>query len=284
MKEFSVLFVRRSLILYVASLVLLCVFVDRNAAAINYLNYLKGCEEYLQRFNNDHIRFNQQKFVEGVLYYKKLAEYVPAFKAIAYANLGFCYCYLNEYAKAREAYRKAVEAAPGLYTARLDIGLICIISRDFKVALDFLSSSDALIPETERYYQQLAKTFQDEGKIDTYFQIQQLIGRLNFDKVTLPYNLGYVHFMLGNYQEAIVQFTRAIIEKKNFAYAYYYRGLCWRTLGRKDLYEKDSQVALVLKNDVKEVQKEDANILRLHFSIPFLLPVISTQESDNKKI
>ena len=78
-----------SWVLYSLCALLLVSNVNKDTALLNHLNFLKDTDSYLQEFYAGERPIFAEKFKEGILYYKKLADFFPNFKTYAYSNMGF---------------------------------------------------------------------------------------------------------------------------------------------------------------------------------------------------
>ncbi len=83
-------------------------------------------------------------------------------------------------------------------------------------------------------------------KYDEAKRALQRAAELGFDPTLVAYQRGVNAFLAEKWSEAEDAFTAALEEDDRFAYAYFYRGLVWSKLGRKDnmLLDLDTFVKL----------------------------------------
>ena len=74
----------------------------------------------------------------------------------------------------------------------------------------------------------------------------------------IPYQIGVTRAFQQSWQAALDQLSRAIELDSGLAYAYYYRGLCYDKLGRKDLLVNDMERFLALAPNAPEAEQARA--------------------------
>ena len=262
--------IKRTAAFYILAAIFLGVFVNVNLARANYLNSFRESEDYLQRFADGKQGFDERKFKDCVFYYQKLAKFLPLYKALAYGNLGFCYFYLNDFAKSIEYYKKAVKDEPGLYTLYLDLSEICLKLNDFKSAAKLLYNCLLMIPTTEDSYGELAKSLTQKGRNDLSLQVQGLILSAKEDYAEANDRLGYVFYVSKNYNDALSYFKEAIALNPENIQAYYYHYLCLRALGKKEEYARDAQMILIMKKKYKIDNSQNQRAIKLHLNIKLM--------------
>lgn len=74
----------------------------------------------------------------------------------------------------------------------------------------------------------------------------------------IPYQIGVTRAFQQSWQAALDQLNRAIELDSGLAYGYYYRGLCYDKLGRKDLLVNDMERFLLLAPNAPEAEQARA--------------------------
>ena len=154
---------KRSLVLYVVIGLIFYFSIDRQYLQYERLNYLKDRDGYLERFANGEVPFNEEKLRHAKNYFKESIKILP-FRSLAYADLGFCYFYLNEIPKSLDAYRKAIAGDPNWYSFYFDLGLICLKAGASHTAVDFFEESLKLLPQNQAAFKQMAEVYAQSGQ------------------------------------------------------------------------------------------------------------------------
>lgn len=256
--------VQRCWVLYLIAGVILFFFVDSSVARLNRLNHLKQVEHQIKSFEQGLAPLNTEELRWAVRYYRELLRFFPPSDLI-YGNLGFCYYYLKDYAKALEAYQKAVSLEPHVYFYYWDMGVISFQVGDMKTALSFFETSLKLMPATVVYYERLTERLPEKNKYMVSL-VEYLKNRAVADEERVYYYGGLANFLLGDYQQAVVYFSKAIVLDPNDISAYYYRGLSLEKLGHEQQKRQDFQKVSYLKSRGIEEGRDLTDDFRPHLN------------------
>ncbi len=263
---FSHIFLRRTLFLYALGMLVLAFSVDYNRARLVHLDNVKPIEGYFEKFSENKISYDRQRFQDGVRYFQKVLEILPSFEALAYSHLGFCYFYLGDVSQAVAMYQKAIEMKPYLYTLPYDMALISLRRGDYRNALKFITGSAALLDSNEQYFLELSRQFQQMGKPDLALLSQKSLKKLKDDKKNFPYFFGVIHYHLKDFAAAVSFLNTAIKNIPDFPQAYYYRGQSYNELKQPAQSRIDLLKASYLKNQAENSGRIKEEIFRLHFN------------------
>ncbi|MFL7794271.1 MAG: tetratricopeptide repeat protein [Anaerolineae bacterium] len=211
-----------------------------------------------------------QAFLENYLAAKQDLEfYVAAVQddPEAWYNLGICHRYLGEDQQAIECYSKAIELDPTHTWALINRGNVYISMAEYEQALaDYKSAleygaipaayrgcGDAyygledydqaiinyqraieLLPNYADAYGGLARTYLAQGRHEEAVEVANQALTLAPGSANSPIILqtrGRAYYELGNYEQAILDFTR-IIETHPSVMDYYYRGIAYQANGQ----------------------------------------------------
>lgn len=188
---------RRTILLYLFAFVITALSFNRQVADINYLNYLKDIEDYLQDVAAGKAVVDQARISEGIRYYQKVLKVMPK-NAYAFGNMGFCSFYLNDYKEAAAYYQKAITLEPGEYTFYTDLGDICFLTKNFKDAVTFYGNSLALLPNSEAYYWQVAKSLHGVGRDNFAAQFARLAMQAKVDRGRISEKLADIRLLTSD--------------------------------------------------------------------------------------
>ena len=148
----------------------------------------------------------------------------------------------GQYSEGFKLLNKAVEISPVQNLGYRGFVKLYML-HDFNGAINDFLRLDTLTPGVtdapwgEDIYHVIGLSYKQLGELDSakkYFDIsiQKKTGLLGEDWVDVKTFLyyGIVEFELGNYQESIELFNKAISYSKKFSEAYYYRGLAYQRL------------------------------------------------------
>jgi len=83
----------------------------------------------------------------------------------------------------------------------------------------------------------------------------QAAGSAGFDTAMVKYQMGLSHAFQQQWQESVDLLNAALGADSGFAHAYYYRGLCWDKLGRKDKMLSDLDRFVSLAPNAPEAER-----------------------------
>ena len=137
-----------------------------------------------------------------------------------YNNIALCYANLKDYDKAEKNYLKALELNPKL--PQVYINLL-------------------------RHY--LARFYMEDARLDLAIDELENILEKQPDNFDVYYDLGRVHFELGNYASAIENFENVLEYKNENPWIYYYLG---------EAYEANDEIDKALSNFLKAIAHNDS--------------------------
>ena len=81
------------------------------------------------------------------------------------------------------------------------------------------------------------------------------------DHKSANYNLGYINYLMGNFELAIQFFSTASFSNPNYSAAYYGIGLCYKEIGKQELAKENFEKVLSLEPE-DELAQIELNKLR----------------------
>lgn len=185
--------------------------------------------------------------------YEQSIEYADAalkrnmYAAEAYYLKGMIFYEKKDTAKAISSFITAIEQESNYYEAYIQLGVLHF-NQDNDLAKEYIKNALRIKPKSPEALYHYGLWCQEHGEyneaIDTYHKILEI----------KPYrealfNLGFIHQeYLKVYEEAINFYTQAIGSDKNYFEAYYNRGLCHELLGNFDQAELDFRKALEINS------------------------------------
>jgi len=155
------------------------------------------------------------------------------------------------------SYQTAIELDPNFYDAYIEIGLL-YAARKHDLAREYYSAAIEVKPRSIEAWYNKAMFLQETGfrqaaRYDEAHSCYNSI--LEIDSLFAPawFNKGFIELEYrGNYAEAANEFTKATQLNPTYYQAFYNRGLCNESLGKKVEAEQDYRKALALKPDYTE--------------------------------
>jgi tetratricopeptide (TPR) repeat protein len=264
----SFIFKRVWFLAAVMALVLSFLF-NRLQVADDLLNASRPGGDYVHACAYGLKPFDESEFRRALAYYKTLMLGKP-WTPMVQANLGFCYFYLKDLPKSVEAYRKAIEIAPRIYTFYFDLGFISLLQKDYKGAAELFEQARAILPDgrenlltalniSPKYHDQpvlqegslFMRNYEWDKRLiyvnlgTAYLKLEDfkrlltisLEGIAHFPQdPQLYYYAGIAAFNLGYYQDAAGFLSRAIEIAPNYAEAYYMMAKLMQTVNQQELY------------------------------------------------
>lgn len=186
----------------------------------------------------------------------RVNEYNPE----AYYMRGRLYKTLGDTNIAASSYKTAIEVDRNYYDAYVEVGLL-YAARKNDLAKEYYSSAIDIRPRSVEAWYNKAIYLQETGfrKKDRYkeaFACYDSILKIEPRFVAADFNKGYIwlEYMQG-YDSAAYYFTRAIGNFPDYYQAFYNRGLCLESLGKRGEAEKDYRQALAIRPDYTEAAK-----------------------------
>lgn len=279
-KNFSkgiVLLLTRTAFLYLLLGIILFNILDREKISGNFLAHTKDYAEdlYLSSYKNKD-KIDKNLVSKAEVYFRALLGYLPS-NALARANLGFCYFYLNEKERAIESYKKAIESEPRLYTFYYDLAYIYLVSKDYSNSIESFFDSLSRIPASKAYYYSILgsnvkiieglkkqidmlyqRSLYDREQIfvniaEAYYQMKDYN---NMKKISLEglkvfrnndrlyYYAGLSFYYVKDYRKAVEYLTVATRLEPNHSKAYYFRAESFKELGLGSNFKSDMKRAI----------------------------------------
>ncbi len=145
-----VLFLKRSMILYLIALLLLGVIIDHNRIKLKTINYLAVPINYMVELSEGEAPLDLWKLRDHMRFYDKVAVYLPN-SVMAYGLLGFCHYKLGNEKKAISLLKKAIENNPNYFWFHYNLGLIYLKRQKTEKALLAFQKGYMVNPEGSKY-------------------------------------------------------------------------------------------------------------------------------------
>lgn len=217
-KQFLLIFTK-VWILYVMMFVVLCVSFNRTQVADDVLNTARPSADYLHFFSYGTKPFDKKEFKRAKAYYQTLIASAIATPAM-YANLGYCYYYLNNVKKALEFYEIAKFKDQRMYIFYFDVGIIQFELKDYLSAADNFKKALILLPKTSEALIKAMHIGPKHAKNEMYgYYFQQ---RVPFDNLLANIYLLKSLIKLNLYEEVLGYAAEAMKEFPNDPEIYYY--------------------------------------------------------------
>ncbi len=201
-------------------------------------------------------RYSRETIAESLEYFEKAIAIEPRY-ARAHANIGYSRSIevLNGWSEDREAalreaeshIEEAVRLDPTLPQVHFAASLLYRIRRQLDEALMAIHKAIELKPNYAEGYGSLAMVLIYAGRADEGLEAVQTSMRLNpFNGFFVYWVLGQAYFHLERYDEAAVQFERAVEANPQFLRGHLLLAATYGQLGRIEDAEWEAQEALVL--------------------------------------
>ena len=209
------------------------------------------------------------KLAELYFYVKKYQEAIYSInKALkinenlskAYFLKGMCYKESKDTNLAVSSFQTALEQDQGYFDAHMELGML-LSARKNPIALEYFLNALRLQPKDLNVYYNMAKFYQDAGKIDLAIETYEKILKMNAKDKESLYNLGAIqlHFKKSS-KIALDYFSKAISVDPNYAEAYFARGVCFEDLKDFKNAKADYKMAIEI-NPEYDFAIENLNIL-----------------------
>lgn len=247
--------------------------VDAQAKLMTINHLIPGDFVYLLDFADQKAEFDEGKFEEYALYYKKIVEYMP-YRADALGMWGYCLYQLNKPVQAVMAFQKAISLNPQFFEFHYNLGAIYFKLGQYRLAAESLRKAAAIKPQITLSYimasreiywpllmnkeaganpgypleRQLAKTYRD-GRIlliQSFLNLGDFPEALRYaeesirsggdeDRSVFYYYAGVALSGLKNYPESVRFLNQSIQMNPQSADGYYHLALALQAGGQDDL-------------------------------------------------
>ncbi len=260
----------RGWIIFVVMFVVLFFAFNRGQVADDVLNSSRPSADYLHFFSYGTKPFDRNEFKRAKAYYQTLL--AGKFSTAAmHANLGFCYYYLKDTAKAIEQYNIAIRMDPKLYALYYDLAVIKQGQKDYAAAQELYKKAIYLIPKTKSDLLDalhINPKFRHHVMFDYYFEqrlpwdklmaynhlFECLVQLKSYDGILeyaasamrifpkdpeIFYYAAYASYNLGYIKEALAFTLRSIEVAANYAAAYELKAAIMRMIGDVESQKQD---------------------------------------------
>jgi len=233
---------------------------------------------YLINLMNKQASFDADKMREHLLYFRKIAEYLPD-RAAAPAMLGFCYYHAGDNVRALANYQKSIKLNPVFFWSQYNLGLLYFKEGRYEEAASSFLDAVQTKPDVSLVIYYTSKIYSD---MINGLQIPRsgVAQRLRGGYANAYRLLVLSYFSRGEYQKMLQQAVSAI-QYDRFGFFYYYAGFGayqnkdyeQAVLFLKECLNRDpahKQAFYYMAMALKEMGQPQmsAGILRRHDSLP----------------
>jgi tetratricopeptide (TPR) repeat protein len=162
---------------------------------------------------------------------------------------GFALKEKGDTATAVKAFQKSVDLDQSYYDAYIQLGLI-FSARKNKLAEDYFNNALNLKPQSIEALYDLGMYYQETEDFNKAMEKYRAIIQIDPKNKFAYFNLGYIHmFYLKVFNEATKYFSKAIEADPAYVEAYYNRGYCYELMGDVQNARIDYQKSLSLKTN-----------------------------------
>ena len=173
-----------------------------------------------------------------------------------------CFKDMGDTTKALENYMLAAEQNPDNFDVQVELGILNW-GRKSPMAEAFLKNALAIRPDAIEAWYALGMVYQNSGRYEKAMQSYTKIIEVDSTYRSAYFNMGYIHFQhLKQYDDALVQFDRAVAISPNYHEAIYMRGACYEAKGDKEKAKREYTYALQLAPDYGKAAKGMTRLLR----------------------
>ena len=123
-----------------------------------------------------------------------------------YNNIALCYANLGDYDKAEKNYLKAQSLNPKLVQVYINLADIYCRRKDMGSGIELVSRGLSEIPDNLVLRHYLARFYMEDARLDLAIDELEYILDKQPENYDVYYDLGRVHFELGDYASAIENF------------------------------------------------------------------------------
>ncbi len=164
---------------------------------------------------------------------------------------GLCYKDLGDTTKAIENYLEAVAENPDNYDAFMELGVMHWGRKD-PLAEGYLKSALDINPDGIDALYALGMQYQENDKLNEALETYTRILELDSTNSSAYFNTGYIQYQhLQLYDEALVNFDKAVKASPKYYQAIYMRGLCYEAMGDVQRAKREYSYAVELNPNYK---------------------------------
>jgi len=141
-------------------------------------------------------------------------------KATEYHNMGVAYAEKQEYDKAMEYYRKAIELKPDYAETYLNLGIIHHQRHEYDIAMEYYSKAIELEPKLAMAYNNAGDIYNQKQEYDKAMEYFKKALELKPDLAMAYYNVGNIYYRKQDYDNAMEYYNKALELDSNLAMAY----------------------------------------------------------------
>ena len=166
-------------------------------------------DDFRSRLNLGALLLKRKDTAGAIRAYQGVIRSSPGF-AEAYSNLGEAYFQSDEYRKAGESLRKAIEIDPDCFHAYNNLGTVLRITGDLKGSIDAFRHAIRINPDYGEAHYNLGTVLAGQGRLDEAIEYYRIALRLDPRSADIRNNLGTVLASRGDISEALIQFKEAL--------------------------------------------------------------------------
>ena len=177
-------------------------------------------------------------------------------------NMGVAYHDREEYEKAIEAYRKAIDLDPRYFETFCNLGTVYHDVKEYEKAEEMYKREIAINPKYPKVYNNLGALYNDTGEYEKAIDAYRKAIELRPDQMEMHFNLGLAYQHAGEYEKSIAAYKRAIRLKPDYPNAYNDLGVSYHKSGKLEkaieAYEKALELDpdnAVIQNNLKMVRE-----------------------------
>ena len=159
-----------------------------------------------------------------------------------YNNIALCYANIGDFEKAEKNYLRAQELNPELPQVYINLADIYYRQKDMSSGVGLMMTWLSYLPDNLVLRHYLAKLDLAIDELENILEKQP-------DNYDVYYDLGKVHFELGNYACAIENFENVLEYKSENPLIYYYLG---------EAYEANDEIDKAISNFLKTIARNEA--------------------------
>jgi tetratricopeptide (TPR) repeat protein len=162
-------------------------------------------------------------------------EHSSTLDALRHFNSGVTFYNQKEFAKAIQAYRKAIELDPTNFEAYNNLGILYQMLGDTKSALTAYQKSTDTNPMYEKGYNNLGLLFLLEGHYEEALEVFQKVLGINANNIESHINLGVLFKKQGQWEKAIECYQKALAINPLHRETHYNMALLYEQLEKWEL-------------------------------------------------
>ncbi|MCF8277578.1 MAG: tetratricopeptide repeat protein [Flavobacteriales bacterium] len=176
---------------------------------------------------------------------------------------GLCFKELGDTAKAVQNFLEAVTENPDNYDAYMELGILHWGKKD-PLAEQYIKSALDIRPNDLNALYALGMQYQNSDKLNEALETYTQILAIDSTYKTAYFNMGYVQYeYLHLYDEALVNFNRAVKVDPKYFQAVYMRGLCYEAKGDVARAKSEYAYSLELNPNYNKAAEGMTRLLRI---------------------